>query len=332
MRRTLIIMIAIVFLAILLAYTATFSVRFTESGVLTTFGRATEADVKRDAGLYFKWPYPIQSVTKYDTRIRVTPAKLEQQQTKDDQAITVEAFACWRVVDPLKFFQRFSNAGGRPDEHYALAEGVLKSNLRAALAQVSRYSMGQLFNAQPNASKLPELEATVLASLKSGDEKGVSLKDYGIEATSVGISRIVLPESVTTAVFDAMKSRRTKLAQDTESRGQAEAATVKEAGERDANRIKYFADRRAKEIKTLGDLESAQFLKQMGQNPELANFLIAMDSIRAMQGKRITMVLSSTLPGMRLFFPDALERLKPGEIPSIAPDQPRSPAKAEAPR
>lgn len=326
MRRTLITLLSVVFVVVLLGYTATFSVRFTESAVLTTFGRASEGDIKQSAGLYFKWPYPIQSVTTYDTRSRVTQGRLEQQQTADDQAITVESFATWCVSDPLRFFQRFSNVGMRSAEHYAQAKSVIEANLRASSAMVSRYRMVDLFNAAPGGSKLPELEQRMLAALQAKDQSGASLADYGIKVTAVGVSRIVLPETVTTAVFEAMKQRRLTLAKETESRGEAEAATIRRDGETKASRIRTFADARANELMTQGDIESAPFLRQMGQHPDLAVFLENMAFVRNALAKRATLVLSSSMPGVSVFFPDALENLKAGQVPAFARPRPVAPA------
>jgi membrane protease subunit HflC len=325
-RRTLIILLSIVFVVMLLGYTATFSVRFTESAVLTTFGRATDSDIKKQAGLYFKWPYPIQSVTTYDTRARVIQARLEQQQTSDNQAITVEVFATWRVADPLKFFQRFSNTGMRSADHFTAANGVIEKSVRASSTMVSRYRMDDLFNAAPGASKLPELGSKMLQALQATDQSGSSLAEYGVEVTSVGISRIVLPESVTTAVFEAMKQRRLTLAKETESRGEAEAASIRQSGEAQASKIRTFADARAQEMMTQGDLESAPFLKQMGQHPDLAVFLENMSFVRSAMAKRATLVLSSSMPGISVFFPDALTHANAGEVPAMARPVPTPPA------
>lgn len=322
MRRTLIILLAAVFVLVLLGYTATFSVRFTESAVLTTFGGASEGDIKNEPGLYFKWPYPIQSVTTYDTRSRVTQGRLEQQQTADDQAITVESFATWKVADPLKFFQRFSNTGLRATEHFNAARQVIEANLRASSALVSRYRMVDLFNAAPGASKLPELEQRMLAALQAQDQSGASLADYGIAVTSVGISRIVLPETVTSAVFEAMKQRRLTLAKETESRGEAAANSIRQDGENQASRIRDFADARANELMALGDVESAPFLRQMGQHPDLAVFLENMAFVRSALAKRATLVLSSSMPGISVFFPDALEGVRAGSVPAFAQPKP----------
>ena len=75
-------------------FMVTFSVRFTEAAVVTTFGKASETSVVNqdgdEAGLYFKWPYPVQSVTKYDRRVRILESRSETQLTADDRPIIVD--------------------------------------------------------------------------------------------------------------------------------------------------------------------------------------------------------------------------------------------------
>ena len=85
------------------------TVRFTERAVVTTFGKAGESSVKTEPGLGFKWPYPIQSVTKYDTRQRYSETRSEALATADNRQIIVQSFIVWEVKDPLKFFQALNN-------------------------------------------------------------------------------------------------------------------------------------------------------------------------------------------------------------------------------
>ena len=101
---------AIVFILMLIAFSATYTVRFTEIGVKTTFGSANESSIVNEPGLHFKAPYPFQSVTKYDKRIRLVQTRSETVQTADDFQIIVESYLFYRVSDPLKFFRSFSNA------------------------------------------------------------------------------------------------------------------------------------------------------------------------------------------------------------------------------
>lgn len=317
MRRVLMIVLTLVFLAALLSFTATYTVRFTEAAVLTTFGKASEQSVQREPGLKFKWPYPVQSVTTYDTRVRFIEARSETQQTLDNRQIVVQAFSTWRVVDPLKFFQRFSNAGERAVDHYRQAEINLQANLRSALSQTSKYRMDEIFSINEAGSKLPELEGKILGTLQATAVDGLSLADYGIEAVEVGISRIVLPEETTKAVFDHMAADRNSLVTTLESQGNSAAQTIRASAERDANLIRAFADRLANEIRARGEVEAAEFIKQMDQNPELAVFLKNLEFIGDVVAKKVTLVFPMSMPGFKLMSPTALDGLKPGELPTM---------------
>jgi membrane protease subunit HflC len=301
-RRPIILILALIFALALLARAVTYTVRFTEAGVLTTFGKAAEQDLNkvREPGLHFKWPDPIQSVTKYDTRSRFLQTKAEQQQTADSKQITVEAFCTWRVKNPLLFFQRFSNAGDRAEEHYNKAEQVLSANLRSALGEVSKYSMTDLFSTTPGSGRMAELEGKVLAALKTGAQDGGNLADYGIEVTSVGINRIELPEETTKSVFESMKQERKRLVDQIESKGDAESTLITTTARANADRIEAFARAYAEDIRRQGDLEAQQYVSQMNENPELAVFLKQIQFWKELAAARITTVLSPATPGMSL--------------------------------
>lgn len=325
MQRLLRPLLTILFVLAIVAFAFTYTVRFTEMAVVTTFGRAGEHAVKEEPGLKFKWPYPIQSVTKYDTRVRVLQTRSQTQQTADDSQIIVEAFATWRVSNPLWFFQRFSNAGGRAVDHYAAAEDILQTTLRSALGETSKYRLDELFNPDASRSKLGELEGRILALLASDmgvvssmDEAGAGprgLAEYGIEVTLVGINRIVLPEDTTSKVIERMGANRDRLAQELESQGTARATAIRAKAEADARKIRAFAQRRAAEIRSKGEDEAAEFLAQQASDPELAIFLQNVQMMREAMAKRFTLVLSASDFGMGLFSPTALEGLEAGEFP-----------------
>ncbi len=309
--------VAALFIAAVLSFAVTYSVRFTESAVVTTFGKASEASNRSEPGLHFKWPYPIQSVTKYDTRERFIQARSETQQTADNFQIVVEGFATYRVSDPLAFYRRFSSAAGgnRPIDHFREAENLLRSRLRAALGETSKFRMGELFVDQAGASRLPELEAMILSQMSGQSESGESLAAYGLSVTMVGIDRIVLPEATTQAVMDKMAANRLRLAGQYTAEGQAVATTIRSKANADAQRIRAFAQSRAKEIIARGEQEAAQFLREQNDYPELAVFIQNIEMMRNVLAKKLTLVLSSSDFGINLFSPDALRDLEEGELP-----------------
>jgi len=316
MKRFVLWTVAGLFVLALLAFASSYSVRFTEAAVVTTFGKASgEGSNRSEPGLHFKWPYPIQSVTKYDTRVRLLQARSETQQTADDFQLIVEGFATYRVSDPLAFYRRFSNAGSRPIDHFRAAEVMLSSRLRAALGETSKYRMDDLFVERVGGSRLPELEQDVLRLMSGESDAGESLDAYGIEVTLVGIDRIVLPEQTTETVMNRMAANRDRLASQYTSEGQAIARTIQASAQADAQRIRAFAESRAKEIIARGEQEAAQFLRQQQTHPELAVFIQNLEMMRDVLAKRVTLVLSVKDFGLNLFSPAALRDIGEGEVP-----------------
>lgn len=319
------VLVGLVVLAIA-AFMFTYTVKFTEAAVVTTFGQADERSIVTEPGPGFRLPYPIQGVTKYDTRIRFMSTRQEAQQTADDRQVVVEAFATYRVVDPRVFFARFSNAGERAEQHFERAEEILRSNLRSALGELSRYRMGDLFTSRGEGSRLPELEERVLRAVRAGGTDGESLRDeYGIEVVSVGISSIVFPQEVTRAVFERMKAERQRLASDLESQGSSRADTIIAEAIAAAQTIEAFAEQRAAQVRALGEREAAEFLAQLNTNPDLAVFLANVEFFRdSMTARQATLMFTNKMAGFELLDASRMQSRVPGEIPSFADPFPAS--------
>lgn len=306
------VLIAIVFVVVAVLSMMTYTVRFTDTAVVSTFGRADEGSVQREPGLKFKIPIA-QSVTTYDRRARFVETPEETQQTADNRQVVATAFLVWRVEDPLRFYQKFSNAGRRADQHYAEAEELLRSRLRSAMSEMAGFRIDDILAGDLQRSRLADLEEAILNRLRGageGDESGTGA--LGIAVESVGIASIELPEETTTAVFDRMTQVRTRLAEEARTEGVAQAQMIRSSADTDAERILAFARARADQIRTAGDREAATFLAQMNQEPELAVFLKNLDLLRQGLGSRTTLVLSTDMPGMELLRPDALQRRATG--------------------
>lgn len=315
LKKNMIPIIAFLFLGLIVLYSAFYTVRFTETAVKTTFGSANENSIITEPGLHWKVPYPIQSVTKYDKRIRIVQTRSETVQTADDFQIIVESYLSYRVEDPLKFFRSFSNAGDRAIDHFKKAEDdVLRDLLRSALGETSKYKMSELFTSQSGASVIPQIEEQVFELLVQGVNGGKPLEDYGILITTVGIDRIVLPEETTSAVINRMGANRDRLAERYESEGRSQARAIRAEAASNADRIRAFAQRRADEIMAKGETEAAPYLAQQNVNPELAVFIQNIKLMREAMAKKFTLIFSTSDYGMQLFDPDILKQSQ-GTLP-----------------
>ncbi len=351
MRTYVMIAIAVVIVGGFVAYMSSFTVKFTEAAVVTTFGKVGSGGVVRTNGLHFKAPAPIQNVTLYDTRARFLQVESETQQTADNRQIVVEAFMTWNVADPATFYRRFrSQSGTSAREHYVQAESQLTSLLRSAMSEVSNFRLGELFAPGVGQSRLSDLEDAVFQRLISegadstlADEDAGSsgaadpaergnLPQYGINITLVGIDRVVLPEDTTRQVFERMTEARKRLAAKAESEGEALATAIRSEAENNASRIREFVRFRADQIRNQGNLEAAQYFASMNEDPELANFLTSLDLLRNGLGRKVTLVLPSTMPGMVLFGAEAFSAVQQGQLPSVFEGAPSASADPESPR
>lgn len=306
--------VAILFVIVLLVYAMTFTVRFTEAAVVTYFGEVSKEVT--EPGLRFKWFYPIEGVTKYETTSRLSQARIETYQTRDDRQLIVGAFAIWRVKpdEVGTFYRRFSNSGPRAADHYEAAATLVEESLRTAMSELSAYSMSELFTPDESASLLEELEGRVLTQMKSNLE-GQGERSFGIEVVQAGIARTSLPQSTTEAALERMRQDRARIVTGLQQSGQSEAGAIRSRAESNANKILAFAESRARQIRARGDQEAARYLAQMSEVPGLAIYLKNLELLEEAMFGRATLLFSTDTPGLNLLDPALFQSTEPGEIP-----------------
>ena len=311
MPRALLIGLSILILIALVVFSSTYTVRFTESAVITRFGKADENSVVRDAGLKWKLPAPFSSVTKYDTRARFFEPGAETFTTADDDQYVVQGFFTWRVDDPLQFYKRHRGAAGSSiSEHYRVAENNLRSIFRSALSEISGFTSDELFN--PEGTALDELEEAVKRRMVNPEDEEVDgVGEYGIAIDLVGVSSIEMPQAITEQVFNLMQSEQRTRAASTESEGRAEAAKIRAEGTTSAELILDFARVRASELQGRGELAAAEFLQQQATEPKLAEFLQRIELVKDGLGRQTTLILPPGFYGIELFDPQWLNELAP---------------------
>ncbi len=280
--------------AVLLLYAVTYRVRFDQTAVVTTFGRAGKGDIhnadpeKDQSGFYWKWPYPINVVKSYDKRVQVLEDRPEEQQTLDSNAIVVQTYLAWRITDPLEFHR----ALGSVEE----GEKQLRSLMRDARKIIGdRYNFEDLTNTDPKKLKLEALEKELLVSLK--EKLQTAKQPYGIDLVSVGIKRIVLAPKTTEEVFGRMKATRQRMAQDAISAGDAEAKSIKSEAESLSKTILSFAERRSRDIRAEGDRAASELVNVFEKDQNFAVFLRQLEALQ--------MIFSDSSKGKATFLIDA---------------------------
>lgn len=289
-KNAITIIIAAVLLVIFVLLLFTFQVRQSEVVVVSTFLKPT--DTITNAGLYVKWPWPIQSINRFDQRVQTFEDKFSETYLADHSILLASVYVGWRISDAKVFFPKF------PGGSALAAQGKLENILRSAkLAVLGRHNLSDFVNSDPSQLKFDEIEKEIRTSVESE----LAQNNYGISIEFLGIKRIGLPESVTTSVFDRMKAERNKYITEAQSQGDAQAAKIRSAAERQAADLIADATANATRIRGAGEVEAAKLLGVFQQNPDLAIFNLQLEALKTSLHQQSTLIFDERLSPFSLF-------------------------------
>jgi membrane protease subunit HflC len=275
-------LVSLLVIVVILAMMCTFQVRFTETAVVTRLDKIHKVIRANEAGLHFKWPWPIDRVHRFDARLRSFDTEFRQLGMRDQKTVILTAYATWRVENA----ERFLKALGREDAAGPKIRDLLESEVSNVL---KTYQLGDLVNIDKDKMKFAEIERRLLPNLR-----GSASKDYGIEIVGVGIKRLGIPESVTNDVFTRMKEDRQKTIEQLTAEGEAEAMKIRAEAEEISQRILARAGAYAKTIEGQGDAEAAKYYKIFAENRRLSDFLKKLETVRKIfKAGQITLVMDA---------------------------------------
>jgi membrane protease subunit HflC len=292
MKKNLItIVIAAVLVVIFALLLFTFQVRQSEVAVLTTFGKPAANNIDQP-NLYFKWPWPIQQVYRFDQRVQNFEDKYSENYTTNGDIILTSVYVGWRISDAKEFFPKF--AGGSVEAAQRQLETMLRS---AKAAVIGKHSLSDLVNSDPKQLKFEAIEDEI----KTAVQNQLASQKYGISVEFLGIKKLGLPETVTQAVFDRMKSERQKYISEAQFQGAADATRIRSAAERQAADVIANAQADATRIEGQGVAEAAKTLSVFQQNPELAIFQLQLQALKDSLNQKSTLIFDERTPPFSLF-------------------------------
>ena len=268
MKNSFVVLAGIAIVGVLLSNMFFYQVRYDQVAVRTTFDKADESSIQEAPGLKRRWPWPVNKVTLYPRRLQLLEDKIEELQTADGKSVIVRTYLTWRIVDPLKFYVTLKDP--------AEAARQLSSRLREVRGLISTRRFDELVNIDRSKLKLAEIESEAATML----DKALARSGYGIQVESVGIHKIILPESTTEKVFETMIAARERLAENALQEGQAQASAIKSEAASARDRILAFAERRAQAIRAQGDREASVQYESFAKNEEFAIFLRKVEALR----------------------------------------------------
>jgi len=264
------------------AWSALFVVHQTEQAIVFQFG----APIKevREPGLHVKVPF-IQNVVYYDNRVLDFAPPAEEIIASDQKRFVVDAFARFRIVEPLMFYQSVQTEAAARNQ----MRGYLSSSLRRVIGNRTLSAV------------LSEERTEIMRQIQT--ETNEAAKALGVEIIDVRIRRADLPQANAEAIFQRMKSEREREAREFRAQGAELAQRIRSRADRERTVLIAEAERAAQALRGQGDGEAVKiYADAFGRDPAFFSFYRSMQAYReALGAESTTFVLSPDSDFFRYF-------------------------------
>jgi modulator of FtsH protease HflC len=296
-------------IVLITGYSSLFTVYQTRQALVVRLGNPLR--VVTQAGLHVKIPL-VDTVIYVDKRILDLENPSQEVIAADQKQLMVDAFARYRVVDALKFYQTVGSVDGANSR----LSPFLNSALRAALGEAT---LTQVVRDQRE-----------LLMARVRDQLDREAQQFGITVVDVRIRRADLPEQNSQAVYKRMQTQREREAQEFRSQGTQRAQEIRARADRDATVIVAEATSRAEQTRGEGDAERNRiFAEAYGRDPDFFAFYRSMQAYDAGLQQGDTRMLVRPDSDFFRFFLDANGKNRGGTgspetaPPAAAPSAPR---------
>jgi len=259
MRRNSVgIIAALVFIALIAAYGSLFTVHQTRQALVVRLGEPVR--VITDPGLHMKLPF-IDTVIDIDNRILDLENAAQEVFASDQRRLMIDAFARYRIRNPLRFYQTVSNVEGANLRLSSLLNAALRRVLgEATLIDVVRYE-----------------RATLMSRVREQLDKEAD--GFGIEIVDVRIRRADLPEQNSQAVYQRMQTERQRQAAEIRGQGSQKSQEIRAKADRDVTVLVAEATSKAEQTRGEGDAERNRiFADAYTKDPDFFAFYRSMQA------------------------------------------------------
>ena len=254
-------------------FQSVFIVQEISQAIVLQFGDPKKIITK--AGLNFKLPF-IQNVVYLDKRTLNLDNEPEEVIAADQKRLIVDAFARFKIVDPLKFYISVGN------------ERVARSRLSTIINSRIRGVLGT----QELATLLSTDRARQMQIIQS--QVNDEAENFGINIVDVRIKRADLPPANSEAIYKRMQTEREREAKEFRAQGAEIAQKIRSTADKDVTVILAQANKKSEIMKGEGDGQRNKiFADAFGRDPQFFAFYWAMQAYeKALIGGETPLVLS----------------------------------------
>tara|TARA_B100001123_G_scaffold205041_1_gene232469 strand:- start:21 stop:890 length:870 start_codon:yes stop_codon:yes gene_type:complete len=254
-------------------YLSLFVVKEINQAIVLQFGDPKKVIV--EPGLQVKIPF-IQNVVFLDRRILNLDAPPEEVIASDQKRLIVDAYARFKIIDPLKFYISVGD------------ERVARSRLSTIINSRIRSVLGK----QSLANLLSEDRSKQMALIQEG--VNTEAENFGIQIIDVRIKRADLPQANSEAIYKRMQTEREREAKEFRAKGAEMAVTITSTADKEVTVILANAKKQSEIMKGEGDGQRNKiFANAFGRDPEFFAFYRAMQAYeKSLIGGDTSLILS----------------------------------------
>tara|TARA_B100000686_G_scaffold47499_1_gene50735 strand:+ start:617 stop:1489 length:873 start_codon:yes stop_codon:yes gene_type:complete len=254
-------------------YLSLFVVKEINQAIVLQFGDPKKVITK--PGLQVKIPF-IQNVVFLDRRILNLDAPPEEVIASDQKRLIVDAYARFKIIDPLKFYVSVGD------------ERVARSRLSTIINSRIRSVLGK----QSLATLLSEDRTKQMTIIQEG--VNTEAQNFGIEIIDVRIKRADLPQANSEAIYKRMQTEREREAKEFRAKGAEMAVTITSTADKEVTVLLANAKKQSEIMKGEGDGQRNKiFAEAFGKDPEFFAFYRAMQAYeKALIGGDTSLILS----------------------------------------
>jgi membrane protease subunit HflC len=224
----------LVAIALVVTYGALFTVHQNQQALVLRLGEPVK--ILTEPGLQFKYPL-VDSVVYIDKRILDLENPAQEVIASDQKRLVVDAFARYKIFDPLKFYQSLGTVEGANSR----LTSILNSSLRRVLGEATFIQVVR-----------DERELLMSRIREQVNREGMN---FGINVVDVRIRRADLPDANSQAVFQRMQTERQREAAEIRAGGNQLAQTIRARADRDVTVTVAEATSRGEQTRGEGDAE-----------------------------------------------------------------------------
>jgi membrane protease subunit HflC len=286
---------------LIIAYSSLFTVYQTQQALVLRLGNP-QAPIT-EPGLHVKAPF-IDTVVYIDKRILDLDAPAQEVIASDQKRLVVDAFARYRIRDPLRFYQTLGSVRGANSQLAILLNSALRRVLgESTFSHVVRDQRADLM--------------TRIQQLVDQEAQG-----YGIQVVDVRIRRADLPEQNSQAVYRRMQTERQREAAEFRAQGAQRGQEIRSRADREVTVLVAEAQSRSEQIRGEGDATRNQiFAQAFSQDPDFFIFYRSMQAYEIGLKPNDTRLVLKPDSSFFRFFNDPMGKLAvpPAAAPAAPP-------------